>query len=342
MANIRYQVEGNAPQLYERETVHTLGSLLAELMFAHVALHADDWVLDAACGTGIVTCVAAQRFRHLAHIVGLDLNPGMLEVARAHTPTPGVPVAWRQGDLAALPFADDSFEVVLCQQGLQFVPDPGAALREMRRVLVPGGRLVFTVFSEVPVYYAVRADALARHVSAAAATSCLSRYTLQEAATLRPLVDAAGFGAITYTCPGGQATHAGVSGIHCRGDGAGPLCPGCRRCGGGCPSRDRAGSQCRPARVSRWRRGRDPPSQPSGPRAESLSCPHAQPCRTKQWSGLEKSASFFQPLTAGVRCQFCLRREGHGFLPPWRARAPLDNPWEEGLRALCVLGHCAS
>jgi hypothetical protein len=67
----------------------------------------------------------------------------------------------------------------------------------MRRVLVPGGRLAFTVFSEVPVYYAVLADALARHVSTAAATSCLSRYTLQDATTLRTLVDAAGFGAIT-------------------------------------------------------------------------------------------------------------------------------------------------
>jgi ubiquinone/menaquinone biosynthesis C-methylase UbiE len=197
MANTQYQLEGNAPQLYERETVHTLGRPLAELMFAHVTLQAGDRVLDAACGTGIVTRVAAQRFHHLTHIVGLDLNPGMLEVARAHTPPTGVPVEWRRGDLSALPFPEHSFEVVLCQQGLQFVPDPGVALREMRRVLVPGGRFAFTVFREVPVYYAVLADALARHVSAAAATSCLSRYTLQEATILQTLVGAAGFGAIT-------------------------------------------------------------------------------------------------------------------------------------------------
>jgi ubiquinone/menaquinone biosynthesis C-methylase UbiE len=197
MANTQYQLEGNAPQLYERETVSTLGRPLAELMFAHVALQVGDRILDAACGTGIVTRVAAQRFRHLAHIVGLDLNPGMLDVARSHTPTTGVPVEWQQGDLSALPFPEGRFEAVLCQQGLQFVPDPGVALREMRRVLVPGGCLAFSVFSEVPVYYAVLADALARHVSAAAATSCLSRYTLQEATTLRTLMDAAGFRVIT-------------------------------------------------------------------------------------------------------------------------------------------------
>jgi ubiquinone/menaquinone biosynthesis C-methylase UbiE len=197
MANTQYQLEGNAPQLYERETVHTLGRPLAELMFAHVSLHAGDRVLDAACGTGIVTRVAAQRFGHLAHIVGVDLNPGMLDVARAHTPATGVPVTWQQGDLCALPFPEGSFDIVLCQQGLQFVPDPSTALREMHRVLVPGGRLACTVFSEVPVYYVVLADALARHVSAAAATSCLSRYTLQDTTTLLTLVDAAGFGAIT-------------------------------------------------------------------------------------------------------------------------------------------------
>jgi ubiquinone/menaquinone biosynthesis C-methylase UbiE len=198
MANTRYQLEGNAPQLYERETVHTLGRPLAELMFVHVTLQTGDRVLDAACGTGIVTRVATQRCRHLAHIVGLDLNPGMLDVAQAHTPTTGVPVEWRQGDLRALPFPEGRFDMVLCQQGLQFVPDPGTALREMHRVLVPGGRLAFTVFSAVPVYYAILADALARHVSVAAATSCLSRYTLQDATTFRMLVEAAGFSAITF------------------------------------------------------------------------------------------------------------------------------------------------
>jgi ubiquinone/menaquinone biosynthesis C-methylase UbiE len=150
MAETRYQLAGNAPQLYERETVHTLGRPLAELMLAHVALHAGDRVLDAACGTGIVTRVAVQRQGHLGHVVGVDLNAGMLEVARANTPATGVPIAWRHGDVCALPFAEGQFEVVVCQQGLQFVPDPGAALREMRRVLVPGGRLAVAVFSEIP------------------------------------------------------------------------------------------------------------------------------------------------------------------------------------------------
>ena len=196
MAETRYQLEGNAPQLYERETVHTLGRPLAELMLARVALHPGDRILDAACGTGIVTRVAVQRHGDLGHAVGVDLNAGMLDVARANSPATRVPIDWRQADVCALPFPEASFEVVLCQQGLQFVPDPLVALREMRRVLVPGGRLAFTVFSEIPVYYEALADALAHYVSADAATSCLSRYTLREATTLRQLVEDAGFGAI--------------------------------------------------------------------------------------------------------------------------------------------------
>ena len=139
MADTRYQLEGNAPQLYERETVHTLGRPLAERMFDYVSLSAGDRVLDAACGTGIVTRVAIQRCGDLGHVVGVDLNAGMLDVARANTPATRVPIEWRQSDVCALPFPSGRFEVVLCQQGLQFVLDPGAALRELRRVLVPGG-----------------------------------------------------------------------------------------------------------------------------------------------------------------------------------------------------------
>ena len=120
----------------------------------------------------------------------------MLDVARVHTPITGVPVEWRRGDVCALPFPDERFEVVSCQQGLQFIPDPLTALREIRRILVPGGHLAFTVFSEIPAYYAVLADALARHVSTEAATSCLSRYTLRDATALCKLVDDAGFGTI--------------------------------------------------------------------------------------------------------------------------------------------------
>ncbi len=193
MANTRFQLEGSGPELFERETVPLSARPMAERMFDHVSLHAGDRILDAACGTGIVTRVAVERFANLASIVGLDLNAGMLEVARKHAPTTGIPIEWRQGDMCALPFSDASFDVVVCSQGLQFVPDKLAALREVRRVLVSGGRLAFQVFREVLPNLGAIAESLRRHVSKAAATSCLAPFVLRDAETIRTLMRDADF-----------------------------------------------------------------------------------------------------------------------------------------------------
>ena len=196
MANTRYPLEGNAPQLYEQYTVPTRTKPSAELMLDHLSLHEGDRVLDAACGTGIVTRLVAERFGNIGSIVGMDLNPGMLDVARANTPTTGIPIEWRQGDLCALPFPDSSFNVVLCNQGMQFVPDKSVALGEMRRVLVSHGRLAFTVWSEVSLYFAALAEALRRYVSAEVEKSCLAPFMFRDAKTIRKLLDDAGFHAI--------------------------------------------------------------------------------------------------------------------------------------------------
>jgi len=192
MADRQYQLEGNAPQLFERDNAQTLGKPLAEQVFNHVELQAGDRVLDAACGTGIVTRVAAQRFVNVGKFVGVDRNAGMLDVARELAPT-NVTVEWRQGDLSALPFPDNSFDVVLCQNGVQFVPDKSAALHDIHRVLAAGGRLAFTTWSEVPPANIALSEALERHISAEAAASCLAPFQFRDAETIRNLVESAGF-----------------------------------------------------------------------------------------------------------------------------------------------------
>jgi ubiquinone/menaquinone biosynthesis C-methylase UbiE len=164
-------------------------------MFDQVPLHAGDRVLDVACGTGIVTRVAVERHRHLTSVVGLDFNAGMLEVAQANTPRTDTPITWQQGDMCALPFPDDAFTIVLCQQGVQFAPDKLAALRHMRRVLVPGGRLAFTVWSEVNPLMAATVDTVRRHVHDAAARDLLSAYDWADTDICK-VVDEAGFHAI--------------------------------------------------------------------------------------------------------------------------------------------------
>ena len=88
---------------------------------------------------------AALQVGDSGPVTGIDLNEGMLDMARRQADKMAVKVEWRQGDAGALPFGDSRFDVVLCQQGLQFFADKSAALREMCRVLLPGGRLVVSV-----------------------------------------------------------------------------------------------------------------------------------------------------------------------------------------------------
>jgi SAM-dependent methyltransferase len=102
-------------------------------------------------------------------VVGLDLSPGMLAAARAAAP--GAAIEWLEGSVQDMPLPDGAFDIVLCQQGVQFFPDKAAALREMHRVLVPGGRLLIAVWksSSHCLGFAALERALAKHVGVDAA-----------------------------------------------------------------------------------------------------------------------------------------------------------------------------
>lgn len=126
------------PEMYEHELVPYLFQPWAQALLEETAVTIGDRVLDVACGTGIVARLAKERVGDRGQVIGVDLSPQMLAVARAVAPT----IDWREGSAAALPIADGTtFDVVLCQQGIQFFPDKPAAVREMRRVVAPNGRV---------------------------------------------------------------------------------------------------------------------------------------------------------------------------------------------------------
>src|SRR5437667_6132081 len=191
----RWQLSGNAAEFYERY-VGLLMQPWVQCLVAVAALQPAEHVLDVACGTGFVARLAAERVRAKGRVVGIDLNASMIEAARAASGHDAeVRIEWRTGDAGALPFENDVFDVVLCQQGVQFFPDRVHALREMRRVLRVGGRLAFTVWSAIgdTPYHASLADALARHLSAEAASMARAPYALHDAVELHGLVASAGF-----------------------------------------------------------------------------------------------------------------------------------------------------
>jgi ubiquinone/menaquinone biosynthesis C-methylase UbiE len=191
----RWQLSGGAAEFYERY-VRLLMEPWVQCLVDVAALQPAEHVLDVACGTGFVARLAAERVRAKGRVVGIDLNAGMIEAARAASRQgAAVRIEWRTGDAGALPFENDVFDVVLCQQGVQFFPDRVHALLEMRRVLRVGGRLAFTVWSAIgdTPYHAALADALARHLSAEAGSMARASSALHDPVELHGLVASAGF-----------------------------------------------------------------------------------------------------------------------------------------------------
>jgi ubiquinone/menaquinone biosynthesis C-methylase UbiE len=133
MKNEQWHMAAEAAALYERIVArHILGPWAPPLVdAAHVA--EGERVLDLACGTGVVARIAAQRVGPRGHVTCIDLNPGMISVARSLRAPDGGLIEWLEGSALALPLPDKKVDVVLCQQGLQFFPDKAVALREMHR-----------------------------------------------------------------------------------------------------------------------------------------------------------------------------------------------------------------
>jgi ubiquinone/menaquinone biosynthesis C-methylase UbiE len=191
----QWQVAGNAPEVYERELVPAVFGPWAPLVVDVADLEPGERVLDVACGTGVVARVAAASVGERGAVVAADLNPGMLDVARSLRAPRGAKVEWRQADAAALPFAEQTFDAVLCQLGLQLFADRAAALREMFRVLCPGGRVVVMVWRPIERSpgFAALAAALERHIGSDAASIMRAPFSLGDAEELGSLVAAAGF-----------------------------------------------------------------------------------------------------------------------------------------------------
>lgn len=139
---------GSIPEAYDTMMVPLIFAAYAADMAARIAALAPRSVLETAAGSGVVTRALAPRLGPGTRYVVTDLNQPMLDHA-ARRQGPDRRIEWRQADALHLPFDDASFDVVFCQFGAMFFPDRVAGYAEARRVLRPGGRLLFSVWDRI-------------------------------------------------------------------------------------------------------------------------------------------------------------------------------------------------
>lgn len=150
-------------------------------------------ILDLACGSGLIVRDLLNRLDAGGRIRGVDIDSEMLAYARSTVADPRV--SWHESDVESLPFDDESFDGVCCHQGLQFFPDPMAALIEVQRVLRPSGRLVVAVWGRLDhnPWPAALANAVRSLLGDTAGDSMLAVCRLGEPDDLAAIIEQAGF-----------------------------------------------------------------------------------------------------------------------------------------------------
>jgi SAM-dependent methyltransferase len=186
---------GTAPENYERYFVPAIGLPLATALVETALLRPGERVLDVACGTGVVARLAAQQVGAAGHVTGLDVNPGMLAVARSVSGPAAI--EWREGMAEDTQLPDAACDAALCQMGLQFFADKRAAVGELVRVLAPGGRLVANVPGPMPRVFEILQRGLADHVSPEIAKFMSIVFSLDDARELEELIAGPGFGEVS-------------------------------------------------------------------------------------------------------------------------------------------------
>lgn len=190
-----WQLDVAGARSYEEFLVSALLDPWAGDLVDAVGVGPGERVLDVACGTGIVARHAARRVGPAGSVDGVDVNPAMLTVAREVAGDAEPVIRWHEEPAERLPFDPASFDVALCQQGVQFFDDRPAALAELYRVTAPGGRLGVATCRSIGHQpgYAALADVVTRHLGADAGDTIRSPYTLGEPDALGGLVREAGF-----------------------------------------------------------------------------------------------------------------------------------------------------
>ncbi len=190
-----WQLSGDSPRAWERYLVPTAIAVWAEDLINRAGLRPGDRFLDVGCGSGYVARLAVPKVRWTGTVTGLDLNVGMLQVAKELSALIEPPIDWVKGDVQDLPFPDASFDAVTCQFGVQYLPDRRKALKEIHRVIAPGGRFLFNVFrsTQFNTGWLPLIESLDRHIGPHAGDIFRSIFALGSMDQIRSLMQQSGW-----------------------------------------------------------------------------------------------------------------------------------------------------
>ena len=160
-----FKTSGNAvAQVYEELLVPRIFAPWAKQLLMEAKLSSGESVLDVACGPGTVARMASEGVGPNGRVMAIDISPPMLDLARAKPPVPNsAPIEYVESSAHPLQAKDASFELTVCQQGLQFFPERVEALKEMARVTQPEGRIAVAVWGSLlqnPIFGEIHAALL--------------------------------------------------------------------------------------------------------------------------------------------------------------------------------------
>lgn len=190
MTSTQWQLAREAAERYVRILEPAILGPFAQALVAWSNLRPGQIVVDVGCGTGAAARYAAAALGPAGRVIGVDVNRGMIEVARSRPPAQGAPIEWYQESAYQLPFPDQTADVVMCAQTLQFLTDRHQALAEMRRILRPGGRLAVSLWrplDENPYFQALLA-AVTHYLGSETAGGLQAAFALTGAAEIRALL----------------------------------------------------------------------------------------------------------------------------------------------------------
>jgi ubiquinone/menaquinone biosynthesis C-methylase UbiE len=191
----------NPAEMYEQFYGPGIFQPMTELFVRYAAPKLGEHVLDMACGTGLVARHVAPLVGNSGKVVAIDINPAMLEVARRKPVPEGAPIEWREGDAVTIELPDGTFDLVLCQQGLQFFSDKVVALQRLRKALRPGGRIALALWQGIEAQSLVaefaKIEALHLAPLGVRYDDLLAPFTLGDAKEIQALLESARFSRVS-------------------------------------------------------------------------------------------------------------------------------------------------